>query len=221
MRRPDTLRDLTGSSRFCLVDPGTLPDLRWTEVSAWGLGDHPRFPFRLSRFGSSIPEEMKVEDFKRKKATRQKRRARALKKVALVPSRTPVDQWTTKTRERLSAKENGAETKVDALLHSLPVVYRRERPFEILGKKYFADFLVSSLTEPNRRKIRVVVEVDGGYHFTPEQQVKDRAKEAALLTSSRVWSILRISAEKAMGMTREHLREHLLSMDPGTVRRVY
>lgn len=134
----------------------------------------------------------------------------------------PRGEWTNDTREKLKSKRNDAEHKIKGLLNGSRVHFYRERPIIANCRHYFIDFLVTSIRgDFGRKVIRVAIEVDGGYHFTPEQQAKDRIKDADLLTHERVNSVLRISAEKAMAMTRDHLREHLLSMDPGTVRRVY
>jgi very-short-patch-repair endonuclease len=51
-----------------------------------------------------------------------------------------------------------------------------------LLNKYFVDFAISSL--------KLAIEVDGGYHSTPEQQAKDAVKDANI--SAAGWIILRV-----------------------------
>jgi len=155
------------------------------------------------------------------KALRSVRRAKRKNGIANVVSREPRDKWTKETRDKLLEKVNLAEWHVASLLNGCRVHFERERPFAISGRKYFVDFMVTSIVTDKRRKVRVAVEVDGGYHFTEEQQAKDRVKDAALLSTSRVWSILRISAEVAMKMTREELRSAILSNRLGSVTCLY
>lgn len=124
---------------------------------------------------------------------------RKLKKTRMVPCAEPDDKWTENARARLLSKINMAEEHVDALLGQCNCRYRRERPIEIAGKRYFIDFLVTSL-HPGRRKVRVAVEVDGGYHNEANQQKRDRAKNSDLLATCRVWSILRIPADRALAL---------------------
>lgn len=158
------------------------------------------------------------------------------KRLAVVKARKPVgnamfgttldriapDPWMQKAREVLKAKDNPGEKAMRRLLQGSRVSFFRERPIVANGRKYFIDFLVTSIKGDNgREKIRVAIEVDGGYHFTPEQQAKDRKKDADLLTHCRVWSVLRISSDKAMTMTRPQLREYLLSRQRGSVAFVY
>lgn len=143
---------------------------------------------------------MKKEKFKRKMDSLRRARARELRKVEFAPSQLPHDEWTDRTRAENLGKINLAEDLIDALLRQLPVTFVRERPIVIAGKRFFLDFLVVSMRNP-RKKVRVAIEVDGGYHFTEEQSKRDRMREHELLKSSRVWSILRIEASVAMNMT--------------------
>lgn len=130
-------------------------------------------------------------------------------------------QWVRKARKGLLTKKNAAEQHIDDLLTFAPVTYRREHNLEVEGRKYFIDFLVISTRRPDRKKLRVAVEIDGGYHFTADQQAKDRAKEADLLSTSRVWSVLRIHASDAMRMDEQSLMAEVLTMNKGEVRKLY
>ncbi len=144
----------------------------------------------------------------------------ALKKqvTEMAPSKMPKDVWTTKTRYKLLGKDNEAERLVENLLIDMGVRYFKERPIEIEGKRSFIDFMVVSV---DMKKVRIAIEVDGGYHFTPEQQVIDREREKRLLKSSRVWSILRISSGVARKISRKELKNELTTMTNGIVRRLY
>ena len=139
-------------------------------------------------------------------------------------TKMPKDDWTKDTREKLLGKRNEAEWKMRKLLAECKALHHRERPIEVDGKKYFIDFLVSGIRisqgQPLHR-VRVALEVDGGYHFTEEQTAKDRKKDCDLLKSSRVWSVLRVSSEVAMTMTAQHLKDQMLAMRQGSVVRLY
>lgn len=134
------------------------------------------------------------------------------------PSRMPKDVWTKKVRFKLLGKENEAERFVEDLLKSIGVKYFKERPIEIEKKRSFIDFMVVSM---DMEKVRIAIEVDGGYHFTPEQQAIDRDREQRLLKSSRVWSILRISSGVARKITKKQLKAELKTLPKGVVRRLY
>lgn len=127
------------------------------------------------------------------------------------------DTWSTKNRERLLAKENDAEQHVDNLLASLPLTFRRERPINIEGKKYFIDFLVTSMKRPDRKKVRIAIEVDGGYHLTDEQKQRDARKDLDLMSTSRVWSVVRISDKTALAMTPDTMLQAITSAKIGCV----
>ena len=160
-------------------------------------------------------KKTKAELFEELRERRRIRRMKATNKVRFVDATLPRDQWTKQTRVTLMTKDNAAEEKVHQLLQGLRVHFHRERPIEVNGKKYFIDFLVTSIKREKREKIRVAIEVDGGYHFTPEQQARDRKKDSDLLASVRVNSVLRISATKAMELDRAQLANMLLSNPVG------
>lgn len=162
---------------------------------------------------------MNIQQFRERKNREKKANMRRLKKSRMVPCVERDDAWTTEARARLLAKINRAEEHVDALLAECNCKYRRERPIEIKGKRYFMDFLVTSIY-PGRRKVRVAVEVDGGYHDAPVQKAKDRAKDADLLATSRVWSILRIPADVAVGLDASTMRAMLETAPLGAVRQL-
>lgn len=145
-----------------------------------------------------------------------KRIRRERKKLSLVPTTVPKDEWTKRTRGKLVSKENEAEEHVEALLQGGPFRFNRERPIKVNDRRYFIDFLVTSHEgKRGRKKVRVAIEVDGGYHNTSEQRKKDVIKDADLLKSSRVWAVLRITAEKAMTLDSSMLGELILSAAMG------
>ena len=141
-------------------------------------------------------------------------------KLSKVPNGMPKDKWTKDTRAKLLGKRNDAETHMVELLRQCNILHHRERPIQVDGKKYFIDFMVISW-KLGRKRIRVAIEIDGGYHFTPEQQMKDKLKDADLMKCQRVWSVLRISSELALQMTPERLAYELGAIKSGEVIRLY
>lgn len=112
--------------------------------------------------------------------------------------------WAHKYRNNLLSKKNEAEERIDSILVNLPLNYRRESSLSVEGKQYFMDFLITSVKTP-RKKIRVCLEVDGGYHKRPAQVQLDMKREIDLLSTCRVWSIVRMTVEYAMEITPEKL----------------
>lgn len=144
-----------------------------------------------------------------------------MKMEGRVPCKRPDDDWTEQARMRLLGKVNKAERHIEGLLVDLPIRFNRERPIQTNGRRYFVDFLVTSFSAHGKGRIakaRIAIEVDGGYHFTPEQQQKDREKDSALLKTSRVWSILRIRASVAMTMNKYQLLTLMQGHKRGMVR---
>lgn len=159
-------------------------------------------------------------DEKQKTLKAKKKHIRRMLKASTVPTRMPKGQWTQDTRAKLLGKRNDAEVHVKELLRKANILHHRERPIQIEDRQYFIDFHVQSFKEP-RERLRVALEIDGGYHFTEEQQTKDRVKDSDLLKSTRVWSVLRIKWDVAMAMDSQQLARELRSMKIGEVRKLY
>jgi very-short-patch-repair endonuclease len=111
------------------------------------------------------------------------------------------DAWALETRQALLAKKNQAESHVEALLQKSLFTHKREQPIEVNGKKWFIDFYIKRLRLGNKSPVMgIALEVDGGYHFTEQQQALDRRKDKDLLCSKMVNGVIRISATKALEM---------------------
>ena len=176
--------------------------------------------FDLSKQSDRNKLSRMADDYLKGRVGRKKKKAKRSK----APTKMPKDEWTKDTRSKLLNKRNASEEHIRKLLAQCKALHHRERPIEVAGKKYFIDFLVSGVrvkADGSLTRIRVALEIDGGYHFAKEQQDKDRAKDAALLKSTRVWSILRIKDEVAMKLSADDLRHYLLYLKMGEVRRVY
>ncbi len=123
-------------------------------------------------------------------------------------------RWAKSNRAGLLAKDNRAEERMHELLKTLPLNFERERPIGVNGRVYFMDFLVTSTKK--RRKLRVCIEIDGKHHA--HQQEYDRQREADLLSTCRVWSVLRMGWGTAMRITGPELMDLITGMERGTVR---
>lgn len=78
--------------------------------------------------------------------------------------------WFSKTKDKLDKKSTKSENKMEYILTKrLPLPFKKNHPFMIKNKKYFADFYIKSAN--------AIIEVDGGYHDTDEQREKDRIRD--------------------------------------------
>jgi len=85
----------------------------------------------------------------------------------------------------------GEKVFLDKMFRAMPVKFNFQRAF-IAGKGFvIVDFYV-----PSRH---LAIEIDGGYHNTPEQQSKDRWKERYL--ESRGVNVIRFTNEQAIAMS--------------------
>jgi very-short-patch-repair endonuclease len=86
------------------------------------------------------------------------------------PKKDTLVDWARKTNSVLVEKSTICEKD---LLHRLksrfPRLIKFQLPFLINGKLYYADISIPS--------IKLIIEVDGGYHSTPEQQAKDKKRD--------------------------------------------
>lgn len=87
--------------------------------------------------------------------------------------RTAKDVWCLRTRETLLKQSTAAEND---LFCQLPLTIRKRAicqfPLKINGRIFFADIFVKDWN--------YIIEVDGGYHFTEQQQIKDNERTALL-----------------------------------------
>jgi very-short-patch-repair endonuclease len=78
-------------------------------------------------------------------------------------------------QKRLKGKQTTSESLFQQLLDSLGLSYKVEKGFYRNHKSFcFADFYLP-------KPYRIVIEIDGEYHLTPERKQKDLEKEQYLL----------------------------------------
>lgn len=112
-------------------------------------------------------------------------------KISVI-SKTRVDdkfkKWIKSTRKELFEKVTESENRVFKKLYSaLGKRVKRQKPFVINGKSYFADIYIKSM--------KLIIEVDGGYHKLLEQQEKDEIRDKAF--ESVGYKTIRVTNEQA------------------------
>jgi very-short-patch-repair endonuclease len=129
------------------------------------------------------------------KSQRNRRKSRSLKEVAVEYS------------DRLSGRMTKAEKYFNKLLKGINIPCK---PQKIIYKKpsfYIIDFYIKSRN--------LCVEIDGGYHQTPEQMEKDCLRDEWLKGNG--YCIWRMTNEEAFDLTKEELRVKLESYPLKTI----
>lgn len=99
-------------------------------------------------------------------------------------------------RKRPTAAELVFKHKLDLV----GIRYRFQWQFYCRGYKGICDFYISS------RKL--VIEIDGGYHYEPEQQLKDKVRDEFFKTIKNI-RVLRISNKTALEMTPQQIKDEV------------
>lgn len=103
-----------------------------------------------------------------------------------------------KRLEQRRSNRTESELYIESLLSKLPYKFIPEKGF-IQGDYYcFVDFYLP-------KPMKVCLEVDGGYHNTPEQKARDRRKDSYL--ESRGFRVIRITNEEALSLNTKSLAE--------------
>lgn len=101
-------------------------------------------------------------------------------------------------KKELNKKSTSAEIEFARKLRALNIKYMFQKGF-IKGLFCIADFYIPSL--------RLIIEIDGGYHNTSKQQFRDSKKDA--FYKSRQFRILRIKNEKVFELSLEEFSKVL------------
>ena len=95
-------------------------------------------------------------------------------------------------RAELFSKSTSAEKSVCRILETLGIRYIRQYPIKTPRKLFYADIYIPSM--------RLVIEVDGGYHFTDNQRRLDGNRSACIRVQG--YSIYRIRNKDAYSPAR-------------------
>lgn len=129
------------------------------------------------------------------------------KKIKFKPKRVIANEFADNLRNRLTKSEKHFKkllSKINIRHTSQKIIYK-EKSF------YIADFYI-----PEKR---LCIEIDGGYHTTPEQIVKDTERDAYLLANG--YATWRMTNEEANALTTDALLQRLAEFKnvvKGTIR---
>lgn len=112
--------------------------------------------------------------------------------------------WIDKTQKQLVKDATKSENKLYATLKkTFKNRLAKQKPFVIDGKVYYADLCIKSLN--------LIIEVDGGYHLTKEQQAKDNERDNAF--ASIGYTTIRCTNEQVSDSKFvKELRQHILQI---------
>lgn len=114
------------------------------------------------------------------------KKRRRYKKEPITQKVEPIVEWARKTNKTLLDNSTNYEKQ---LYHKLKRTFhnrvKAQHPYLINGKLYYADICIPSL--------KLIIEVDGGYHNTPEQRKKDKKRDEDF--ASIGYKVLRYSNE--------------------------
>lgn len=114
----------------------------------------------------------------------------------------------TKERRRteLLEKSTQAECNVCKVLDALAIHYIRQYPIRTARKQFYADIYIPSL--------RLVIEVDGKYHYTNNQKRLDDNRSACLrrkgISVYRILNADTYQAKSVINLIRRYRKNHAL-----------
>ena len=119
---------------------------------------------------------------------RFKRKVREIEGASFNTSKQLVN-WTSSNRKKLKKEATVCEKIVfDKLQQSLKGRVKKQQPFIIEGRLYYADMYIPSK--------KLIIEVDGGYHNTDEQKIRDSQRDKDF--TSIGYTTMRIRNEDVM-----------------------
>lgn len=133
----------------------------------------------VSQMGLNIDELIRrevvlvksIESCQRQEERKRTQRKQPIRPLGNTRITEELRMWVDDTYKELKKKETKSE---DILYKRLRKTFknrlRRQAPFVINGNVYYADLCLKSL--------RTIIEVDGGYHNTPEQKAKDMRRDS-------------------------------------------
>ena len=109
-----------------------------------------------------------------------------------------------KRANELRRKPTAAEWAFKHKLDQANIRHRFQWQFYCRGYKGICDFYISA------RKL--VIEVDGGYHYEPEQRLNDKVRDEFFETVKNI-RVLRLSNKTALEMTPQQIKEKVESYE--------
>jgi very-short-patch-repair endonuclease len=102
-------------------------------------------------------------------------------------------------KEELSKKSTPSELKFQKILKSLNIKYQFQKGFYAGNFSCVVDFYIKNMN--------ICIEIDGGYHTTPEQIKKDKYKDNYL--RSRGFNIVRFTNKEVSTLTPEEIIDRI------------
>lgn len=131
----------------------------------------------VSRDRLFLDKVVLIEDFRKRTEKHEKIEARKnikrkIQKVTNANKKTPIElvDWALKNRKKVCSTEY-EDLLFEALHKTFNKNIIRQQPFIIKGNLYYADICL-----PTKN---IIIEVDGGYHNTEEQRIKDKQRDLA------------------------------------------
>lgn len=116
--------------------------------------------------------------------------------------------WCSRTAKKLRKNITESERALRIKLLDIGFYKHRFQKFFISNddRIYIADFYLT--------KKKIVIEVDGGYHFTPEQIEKDSERDKYLLSRKDVKGVLRLNNYQARKLPASKIKQLIDGMKP-------
>lgn len=166
----------------------------------------------LPKFGLNIDEAINkgivivkpIEFIQRQEARKREIRNLPVRPITGRVKDTNLTKWIDDTYKALKKSATPSEDRLYNKLHkALGNRIKRQAPFVIDGKVYYADLCIKSL--------KLIIEVDGGYHNTEEQKKKDSERDKAF--TSIGYKTIRCSNEGACSKKyANELLKHIVSL---------
>ena len=116
--------------------------------------------------------DIKKQQQRKRVNAANKRYNQKVKSIEFANKRTPKSlvEWVSNNKQVLDKKATKYERLLfNALKKHFKDKIKKQQPFMIQNKVYYADICISPL--------KLIIEVDGGYHNSQEQQIKDRQRD--------------------------------------------
>lgn len=155
------------------------------------------------------PVSLIKEQQKRKKVNVENRKYNAkVKNITFATKRSPkyLVDWANKNQDTLIKKSTKYERMLfNELKKHFKDKIKKQQPFMIQNKIYYADICIPSL--------KLIIEVDGGYHTSPEQKIKDEQRDSDF--KSMGYTTLRFTNERVQDkLSRLQIVNKILDYNP-------
>lgn len=115
----------------------------------------------------------------------------------------------------LRQKVSIGERKImDVLLEAGYLHHQFQKSFHTDEIMVFADFYI-------RKPIKLIIEIDGLYHLSAQQQKRDREKDWFYINNKNIDAVLRMTEQQAIEMTPDKFKQLMKSINKGSITVLY